>query len=139
MACALLFCSVCMRDSQFLIYLFIVFSKSVILFSSGGFWKEDCRAWLGSSIDNCKNQICDYDWDGNWVDNRKDYDYDWNVGSGLNGLTMSDHCCFGSMSNSGDFSSQNYTFVHKDYCWALKRLHSSFQKIIAKLETQDTP
>jgi len=44
MACA--FCNVCMRDSWFLIYLSIVFSKSVIFFSSGGLWKEDCGAWL---------------------------------------------------------------------------------------------
>ena len=47
MAWALLFCNVCMSDSWFLIFLSIVFSKSVILFSSGGLWKEDCGAWLG--------------------------------------------------------------------------------------------
>ena len=59
--------------------------------------------------------------------------------SGSNGLTVSGHCYFGSMRNSGDFSSQDCTFVHKDYCLALKSPHSSVQKIAAELEIQDTP
>ena len=52
---------------------------------------------------------------------------------------MSDHCCFGSMRNSGDFSSQNCTLVGKDYCSALKRPHSSVLKSVIEFETQDTP
>jgi len=49
------------------------------------------------------------------------------------------HCYFGSIRNSGDFSSQDCTFVFKDYCSALKRSHSSVQKIVVELKTQDTP
>jgi len=49
------------------------------------------------------------------------------------------HCYFGSMRNSGDFSSQDCTFVHKDYCLALKRPHSSILENVVELETQDTP
>ena len=45
---------------------------------------------------------------------------------------MNGHCCFGSMRNSGDFSSLNY-------CSALKRPHSSIQDIVVVLEIQDTP
>ena len=89
-----------------------------------------------SFVDNLKN--CWED-EGNlesWVDDWKNY---WNVRSGLNSLIVSDHCCFGFMRNSGDFSSQNCTFVRKDYCWALKRPHSSVLKSIVELETQDTP
>ena len=33
---------------------------------------------------------------------------------------------------------QNCTFVYKNYCWALKRPHSSVQKIIVELGTLDT-
>ena len=54
-------------------------------------------------------------------------------------MTLSGHCCFGSMRNLGDFTSQDCTFMRKDYCSALKRPHSSVQDIIAELETQDTP
>ena len=39
-------CIVCMRESWFFMYLFIFLSKSVILLSSWGFWKEGCGAWL---------------------------------------------------------------------------------------------
>ena len=52
---------------------------------------------------------------------------------------MSDHYFFGSMRNSGDFSSQDCTLVRKDYYSALKRPHSSVQGIVAEPETQDTP
>jgi len=52
---------------------------------------------------------------------------------------VSGHYCFGSMRHSGDFSSQDCKFVHKDYCWALKRPHSSIQKIVVDLRTLDTP
>ena len=52
---------------------------------------------------------------------------------------MSSYYCFSSMRNLGDFSSQDCTFVRKDYCSALKRPHSSVQDIVAELETQDTP
>ena len=51
---------------------------------------------------------------------------------------MSGHCCVGSMRNSGDFFNQDCTLVHKDYCWALKRPHSSVLEIIVKLETHDS-
>jgi len=44
-------------------------------------------------------------------------------------LTCTDHCCFGSMCNSGDFSSQNCMFEHMNYYGAWKRPH---------LETRDT-
>ena len=71
-----------------------------------------------------------------WVDDWKNY---WNDGSGQHGLTVSGHCCFGSMRNSGDFSSQDCTLVRKDYCSALKRPHSSVLKSVVKLETYDTP
>ena len=79
-----------------------------------------------SFVDNLKNWA--YGWENcdgnlkNWVDDWKNY---CNDGSGLNGLIVGDHCCFGSIRNSGDFSSQDCTLVHKDYCWALKRRHSS--------------
>ena len=56
-----------------------------------------------------------------WVDDWKNY---WHDGSGLYDLTMNGHCYFGSMRNSGDFSSQGCTLVRKDYCSALKRPHS---------------
>ena len=89
-----------------------------------------------SFVDNWENQVDGWkNCDGNlkiWVD-------DWNVGSGLNGLTLSGHYYFGSMRNSGDFSSQDYTLVRRNYCWALKRPHSLVQEIIAELETLDTP
>ena len=52
---------------------------------------------------------------------------------------MSDHYCFGSMRNSGDFSIQDCTLVRKDYCSALKRPHSSVHGIVAEPETQGTP
>ena len=89
-----------------------------------------------SFVDNLKNWVDGWkNCDGNlksWIDDWKNY---WNDGSGLNGLTMSGHCCFGSMRNSGDFSSLDCTFMHKDYCLALKRPHLSVQDIIAELET----
>ena len=92
MACALLFCIICMRDNWFLIYLSIIFSKSVILFSSEGLWKEDCGEGLEKFVDNWKNQIDDWkNYDGNWVDDWKNYDYNWDVRSVL---TLSGHCCF---------------------------------------------
>ena len=56
-----------------------------------------------------------------------------------NSLTLSGHGYLGSMRNSSDFSSYDCTFMCKDYCLALKRSHSSVQKIVAELETQDTP
>ena len=50
----------------------------------------------------------------NWVDGLKNYDGNlknwvngWNVGSGLKSLILSGHCYFGSMRNSGYFSSQD--------------------------------
>jgi len=52
---------------------------------------------------------------------------------------MDGHCRVGSMRNLGDFSSQDCTLVHKDYCSALKRPHSSVQDIVVVLETHDTP
>ena len=52
---------------------------------------------------------------------------------------MSGNYCFGSIRNSGDFSIQDCTLVHKDYCSALKRPHSSVLKSVVGLETQDTP
>ena len=52
---------------------------------------------------------------------------------------MSGHCYFSCMRNSGDFSSQDCTLVHKDYCSALKRLHSSVLESVVELEIQDTP
>ena len=70
-----------------------------------------------------------------WVDDLKNY---WHDGSGLHDLTMSGHCYFGSMRNSGDFSNQDCTFVCKDYCWALKRPYSLVQKIVAELGTLNT-
>ena len=57
----------------------------------------------------------------------------------MNDLTLNGRYCFGSMRNSGDFSSQNYMLVRRDYCWALKRPHLLVQKIIVELETLDTP
>ena len=71
-----------------------------------------------------------------WINYWKNY---WNDGSGLHGLTIGDHCCVGSMRNLSDFSNQDCTLVHKDYCSALKRPHSSVQDIVAEVETQDTP
>ena len=62
-------------------------------------------------------KICQKNFDGNlesWVDDWKNY---WNDGSDLNGLTVSRHCCFGSMKNLGDFSNQDCTFMRKDYCY----------------------
>jgi len=52
---------------------------------------------------------------------------------------VSGHYYFGSMRNSGDFSNQDCTLVHKDYCSAFKRPHSSVLKNIVELKTQDTP
>jgi len=58
-------------------------------------------------VDNLKNWVDGWkNCDGNlksWVDDWKNY---WNVGSDLNDLTVSGHYCFGSMRNSGDFSSK---------------------------------
>ena len=71
-----------------------------------------------SFVDSLKNWADDWEnYDGNqesWVDDWKNY---WNDGSGLHDLTVSGHCYFGSMRNSGDFSSQDCTLVRKDYCW----------------------
>ena len=68
-----------------------------------------------SFVNSLKNWADGWEnYDGNWkswVDDWKNYS---NVGSGL---TVSGHYCFSSMRNSGDFSSQDCTFVHKDYCW----------------------
>ena len=67
---------------------------------------------LKSLDDNLKNwadgwKNCDANLKS-WVDDWKNY---WNVGSDLNCLTRSGHCCFGSMRNLGDFSSQDCTLV----------------------------
>jgi len=103
------------------------------------------RLWslVGSFVDNWENWVDGWkNCDGNlesWVDDWKKYDYDWNIGSGLNGLTVSDYCYFGSMRYLGDFSNQNCTLVRKDYYWTLNRLHSLVQKIVVELETLDTP
>ena len=89
------------------------------------------------SFDNLKN--CWENCEGNlesWVDDWKNY---WNDGSSLHDLTVSGYCYFGSMRNSGDFSSQDCTLVRKDHCSALKRLHSSVLESVVELETQDTP
>ena len=86
---------------------------------------------IGKNIGLMVGKICD----GNlkiWVD-------DWNVESDFNGLTLSGHYCFGSMRNSGDLSSQNWTLVRRDYCCALKRPHSLVQEIVAEFGTPDTP
>ena len=71
-------------------------------------------------VDNWKNWVdgwknCDSNLKS-WVDDWKNYGYDWNVGSDLNGLTLSGHCCFGSMRDLGDFSNQDCTLVCRDYC-----------------------
>ena len=55
------------------------------------------------------------------VDNRKNFDYDWDV---VNGLTLSGNYYFGSMRNLGDLSSKDCTFERKDHFGALKRPHS---------------
>ena len=57
----------------------------------------------------------------------------------MHDLTVSGHYYFGSMRNSGDFSSQDCTLVRKGYCSALKRPHSSVLKSVVELETHDTP
>ena len=84
-------------------------------------------------VDNLKNywENCEGNLES-WVD-------DWNIGSGLNGLTLSDHYCFGSMRNSGDFSSQDYTLVRRNYYWALNKPHASVQEIVTELGTLNTP
>ena len=64
------------------------------------------ESFVDNQIDDWKN--CD----GIWVDDRKNFDFDWEV---ENGLTLSGHCCFRFMRNSGDFSSQDYTFERKDH------------------------
>ena len=93
-----------------------------------------------SFVDNLKNWANGWNnCDGNkksWVDDWKNY---WNDGSSLHDLNVSGHCCFGFMRNAGDFSNQDYTFVYKNYCWALKRPHLSVQEIVVQLETLDTP
>ena len=63
--------------------------------------------FIGKNIGLMVGKICD--------GNLKNCVDDWNVESGLNGLTLRGHCCFSSMRNSGDFFSQNYTFEHKNY------------------------
>ena len=68
-----------------------------------------------SFVDDWKN--CD----GNWIDDWKNCDYDWDVASGF---TLSGHYCFSFIRNSGNFSSLNCTFEHKNYYGALKRPHS---------------
>jgi len=98
----------------------IIFSKAVNSFSAGGLWKEDYGAWL--------EKMC---WWENCVDN-------WEVGSGWNGLTFSGHSCFGSMRNSGDFSSRDCMFDRRDCCGALSRPHSCVRAIFVRHETQDT-
>ena len=64
-----------------------------------------------------KSYVDNYESWSNW----KNCHYDWDVESGL---TLSGHCCLGSIRNSGNFSSQNCTFEHKDCYGALKRPHS---------------
>jgi len=90
------------------------------------FGKKNEKLGWESFVDNLKKWVDGWrNYNGNLkslVDDWKTY---WNVGSGLNGLTVSDHCCFGSMRNLGNFSSQDCTFVRKDYCWAFKRPLSS--------------
>ena len=107
---------------------------------------------FSSQVKDFGRKIVEIGWESfvdnleNWVDGWKKYDDnlknwvdDWNFGSGLDDLTLSGHYCFGSMRNSDDFSYQDCTLVCKDYYWALKRPHSSVQKIVAKLVTLDTP
>ena len=77
--------------------------------------KHGQESFIDNQIDDWKN------YDGNWVNDRKNFDYNWDV---ANDLTLSGHCCFGSMRNSGDFSSQDCTFEHKDCYGVLKRPHS---------------
>ena len=86
-------------------------------------------------VNNLKNcwENCEGDWKS-WVGDWKNY---WNDENGLHGLIVGDRCV-GSMRNLGDFSSQDYTLVRKDHCFALKRPHSSVLDIVAELETQDT-
>ena len=74
-----------------------------------------------SFVDNLKNCWEDKGNLESWVDDLKNY---WNDGSDKHGLTMSGHYYFGSMRNSGDFSSQYCTLECKDHCLALKRPHS---------------
>jgi len=78
-------------------------------------------------------------YDGNWKSWDDDWKNYWLDGSGLHDLTVSGHCYFGSMRTLGDFSKQDCTLVHKDYCSALKRPHSLVLKNVVELETQDTP
>ena len=51
-----------------------------------------------------RRKIVELGWETS-VDNYESWVDDWNVGSGLDDLTLSGHCCFGSVRNSGDFSS----------------------------------
>ena len=83
---------------------------------------------LKNCWENCEN--CEDDWKS-WVDDWKNY---WNDRSGLHGLTVSGHCCFGSTRNSGDFSSQDCMFMHMDYCSALKGHIHRFRKLLLSLK-----
>ena len=55
-----------------------------------------------SFVNNLKNWVDGWkNCDGNLKSSIDDWKNYWNVGSGLNVLTVSGHCCFGSMRNSG--------------------------------------
>jgi len=68
----------------------------------------------------------------------KNYDNDWK-NCVENGLTLSDHGCFGFMRNLGDSSSQDCTFERRDCYWVLKRSHSLARDIFVKHKKLGTP
>ena len=85
-----------------------------------------------SCVDNYESWI---DWkncDSNlksWVYVWKNCDYDLDVRIDL---TLSGHCCFGSIRNLSNFSSQNCTFENKDCYRAMKRPHLQAQDTFAE-------
>ena len=73
-----------------------------------------------SCVDNYESWIDCKNCDGNLkslVDSWKNYNYDWDVGSDL---VMIGHCCFGSMRNSGNFSSQDVR-LSTGLLWGLEK------------------
>ena len=81
-----------------------IFSKSVNFLSEGDLGRKIVELGWETSVDNYES----------WVDDWNNYDNDWENWVG-NGLTLSGHGCFSSMRNSGDSSSQDCTFEHRDF------------------------
>jgi len=62
----------------------------------------------------------------------------WEFGNGWENLTFDGHNYFGSMRNSGDFSSRDCMSIKRDCCGALKRPHLYARSTFVVQEKHDT-